>query len=159
MVLPACAQPEFRCEDGGCSSDGSCAGAANGRPSTAAAAVVAARNTAPAISLVQTAQISAVVEVRQGTTYAPCDAASPREFLAECEPGATADDGEDGDLTVAIVVRHTPLLAPAAGTTGARAPLWALTADCICVDEGLSAAEHRGRCHVRLMLGFTYHPG
>lgn len=103
MVLPVCLQQEFRCDGGACSVDGSCAEASSGR--TAAAAVAAARNTAPAISLVQTAQISAVVEVRQGTAYAPCDAESPREFLAECEPGAAAEDDEDGDLTAAVVVR------------------------------------------------------
>lgn len=107
MVLPACGQAEFRCDSGACSVDASCADAARAGAS-AAAAVAAARNSAPRIALVETASIGAVVEVRQGTAYAPCDADTPREFLAECEPGATAEDAEDGDLSPRIVVCDAP---------------------------------------------------
>ncbi|KAK3266543.1 hypothetical protein CYMTET_24838 [Cymbomonas tetramitiformis] len=60
-------------------------------------------NTPPAIALVTSEYLLAVVEIRQHSEYTACTPGAPSNHDTTCEEGATASDEEDGDLTARVL--------------------------------------------------------
>ena len=96
MSMPACKLVPV----GQCSMYGICLGI-----------VSTASNTAPTISLITTAAAPATTTIKLGYTYKACASGQQPYTGAECELGATAQDGQNGNLTPQVLV-----CAPAACT-------------------------------------------
>ena len=89
------------------------------------AVATSAANTAPTISLITTAPAPATTTIKLGYTYMACASGQQPSAGAECELGATAQDGQNGNLTASVLV-----CAPAACTglrcISSKAPILAL---------------------------------
>ena len=77
-------------------------------------ALLQTANVAPSISLVTSAAAPPTTSIKQGYTYRACAPGQQPRPEAQCEPGATAQDSQDGSLTSQVLV-----CAPAACTTAA----------------------------------------
>ncbi|KAK3267920.1 hypothetical protein CYMTET_23548 [Cymbomonas tetramitiformis] len=101
-VLAACPTGEELCSDGvTCSEEGVCLGSLGESEAKAEPEVL---DTPPNVTLrTSSAVSSAYVEVKQHDTYEKC--AQGEEDRAEvlCEPGASAEDAEDGDLAARLL--------------------------------------------------------
>ncbi|KAK3239186.1 hypothetical protein CYMTET_50871 [Cymbomonas tetramitiformis] len=100
VVRETCARGEALCQDDvACSESGVCLGELGG-VSTDFQTVDAP----PTLTLVETAAAGSVVAVKQGHSYLPCATSELAESEGEvCDPGVTATDPEDGDLTAAVL--------------------------------------------------------
>ena len=76
---------------GACSKFGVCL------PSTSLAS-----NTAPNLT-VETSVLGLTVQVNQSSTYAACSSGVKPSLAAPCEPGGSATDKQDGNLTASIL--------------------------------------------------------
>jgi len=75
------------------------------------AVATSAANTAPTITLITTVAAPATTSIKLGYTYEACASGQQPSAGAECELGATAQDGQNGNLTASVLV-----CAPAACT-------------------------------------------
>ncbi|KAG2483921.1 hypothetical protein HYH03_017242 [Edaphochlamys debaryana] len=126
VVRDSCAG-ERNCPAGLCSVDGYCADDPSG---ASAAAVEAAPNTPPVLTLTVTDDLGLDVVVKRGHAYELCRGNQRPTPGRPCEPLGTASDAEDGDLTSLITLCPDPEIDCAATQCAGDSPATKQPLDC-----------------------------